>query len=182
FAYIGAIVLVIIPNCDAADTIDGKGTSQKSGVTGIRFVIVAARRLMIRSETEIHVAAESELLSTTDSEWQLRAQNQSMILEECVEHAIGRCQAVKIVLTVQDQTVKLGQYVGQPGLDIETSKIKIVVLAVIKQLLPDIHHSIQVTRQSRLIIKRGHWCGDHVAFQIVRRQGNVGRIIDRNVK
>src|SRR5712692_1930867 len=102
-----------------------------------------------------------------------------MVLKKFVEDPIRKGQTVKIVFAPQNEIVKLRQVVNQPGLDVETSKIKVVVMVVVEELLPDIRKSVKRVDDTRLVINRGHRRSDDVVFFCAISQRHIRGIKNR---
>src|SRR5205807_2409957 len=104
---------------------------------------------MIGRDADIDVCAQRKLRGAAKTKWQFRARDQRMIGKELVQDPVRESQAVKIVLTAQDEIMELGQRIDQTRFGIEASEIKTIVAIVVKKLLPHVDEAVERPRDAR---------------------------------
>src|SRR5437667_3469790 len=134
---------------------------------------------MIGRDADIDVCAQRKLLGAANTKWQFRARDKRMIGKELVQDPVRESQAVKIVLTEQDEIMELGQRIDQTRFGIETSEIKTVVAVVVKELLPHVDEGVERPRDARLVKDARGRRHQKIAAHPSVCQGHVGRVIKR---
>src|SRR6266478_5437065 len=121
---------------------------------------------------DIQVDAQSEGLSAAEVEWNLRVYDEGVVLKES-RKAVFLGQPVIVVLSAQKQVMPLRHEISQADFKIKASKIEVVELIVIKQLLTDVDQSVQRAGDSRLV--KGCHCrrDDKIALLAAPRKRNV---------
>src|ERR1044071_1297609 len=114
-------------------------------------------------QADIRVRAQSERLRPAKTKWNLRIQDQGMVLKESSE-TVFLGQPIVIVLSAQKQIVPLRHEVSKAHFNIKAPEIKVVEPIVIKQLLPHIDQSVEGFRNPRLVKGSSSWRQNKIAL------------------
>src|ERR1700730_16184211 len=121
---------------------------------------------------DICVGAQSERLSAAKAKRYLRAYDKRMVLKESCK-AVFLGQPVVVVLKAQKQIMPLRHDVSEADFKIKASKIEVVELIVIKQLLTDIDQPVQRVGDSRLVKCRYCRRNNKITLLAAPRKGNI---------